>query len=146
MAQSIPTYFLDPTAVAARDAEMVVSGQFVGGMNLGGSNAPGVGINTAGYNPKLSDWSIEDQHEAARAPQDSAHLGNTGLGAGTEGVGTVPINGVQGSDVNDTLSFIAAVVQAAPGAGFGAAGADPVNRSSRTIEIGERAWGTNTVT
>jgi hypothetical protein len=52
---------------------------------------------------------------------------------------------VQGADINDTASFIEAVVQAAPGAGFGVAGADPINRTDETIEIGERAWGTNTV-
>lgn len=146
MAQSLPTYFLNATSVAARNAEMAVSGQFAGGMNLAGSNAPGVGINTAGYDPKLQDWSTEDQHAAARVPQDSAHIGNTGLGAGTEGVGTIPLNAVIGADLNDTLSFIVALAQAAPGVGFGAVNANPINRSSRTIEIGDRAWGTNTVT
>ena len=142
MAQNLPTYNLNATSVAARDAEMGVAGQFAGGMNLGGSNAPGVGIATNVIDPKLDDWTIEDQAAAGRTPQDSQHIGGDGLGAGDATVN--PINAVQGADVNDTLSYIAAVVQAAPGAGYGAAGADPVNRSDRTVEIGERLWGTNT--
>lgn len=146
MSQNLATYLLNATSVAARDAEQEVSGQFAGGMNLGGSNAPGVGIATQVINPKLDDWSVEDQHEAARVPQDSMHIGGDGLDAGEALlVGESVINVVQGADINDTMSFIVALAQAAPGVGFGAANADPVNRSDQTIEIGDRAWGTNTV-
>ena len=140
---NLATYQLNATSVAARDAEMEVSGQFAGGMNLAGSNAPGIGINTGNIDPKLEDWSVLDQAGAARAPQDSQHIGGDGLGAGD--ATNNPINCVQGADINDTLSYITALSQAAPGAGFGAASADPVNRTDVTIEIGDRAWGTNTV-
>jgi len=105
MTQSVATYFLDPTAVAARDAEMLVAGQFAGGCNLGASNAPGIGIGTGNGQCKLSDWSMTDQAEAARDPQDSQHIGNTGLGAGTAGGPTVPINVEDGADLNDTVSL-----------------------------------------
>jgi hypothetical protein len=147
MAQNLATYQLNATSVAARDAEYVTSGQFVGGVNRGGSNAGCIGLCTNVIDPKVDDWTTLDQAAAARTPQDSQHIGGDGLGAGDATVN--PLNAIidpHGTpDVNDTLSFIAAVVQAAPGAGFGTAGADPVNRSDRTVEIGERLWGTNTV-
>ncbi len=143
MGVNLATYGLNATTVAARDAEYNVSGQFAGGMNEGGSNAPGVGINTGNIDPKLDDWSILDQAEAARDPQDTQHIGGDALGDGDASVH--PVQAVQGADLNDTLTYIAALAQAAPGVGFGAANADPVNRTDVTIEIGDRAWGTNTV-
>ena len=112
-----PTYFQDPTAVAARDAEYTgtpcsdVTGDGTYntylGCNRAGSNAPGIGINASttegasdgGVN--ANDWTVEDQWEAARTPQDSAHIGNTGLGDGEAGVGTVPIN-IMDSTTPDT--------------------------------------------
>ena len=39
-----PTYFIDDTAKTAREAE-VPGADFDNGMNYGGSNTPGVGIN-----------------------------------------------------------------------------------------------------
>ena len=41
---SIPTFFQDDAAVTARALE-VVGASFDNGMNVGGSNAPGIGIN-----------------------------------------------------------------------------------------------------
>lgn len=114
-----PTYFQDATAVAARDAEYTgtpcsdVDGDGTTanpylGCNRAGSSAPGVGINVS-PTPAASDgdvhppnWTLEDQHEVARAPQDGAHLGNTGLAGGTAGVGTVPINIFAPADDNNT--------------------------------------------
>ena len=103
-----PTYFQDPTTVAARDAEYTgtpcsdVTGDGTYnsylGCNRAGSSSPGIGVNpspTPGASDggvNANDWTVLDQHNAARTPQDGAHIGNTGLGAGTEGVGTVPIN------------------------------------------------------
>ena len=157
MAQNLITYQLNATSVTARNAEYTGTplsdvdgdGSYNSylGCNRAGSNAPGIGICTNQIDPKLEDWSVLDQSAAARAPQDSQHIGGDGLGAGDASVN--PLNAVidpNGTpDFNDTLSYIEAVVQAAPGAGFGTAGADPVNRSDRTVEIGERLWGTNTV-
>ena len=114
------TYFLDGTAVAARDAEYTGTpctdttgdGSYNSyfGCNRAGSCAPGIGINTAAEGlsegaVKASDWTVLDQHEAARTPQDGAHIGNTGLGDGTAGVGTVPINVIIDADVNNTCTL-----------------------------------------
>jgi hypothetical protein len=129
---NLPTYFLDPDLVRGSE---VSAADWTGGMNKAASNAPGIGINTGEKAPKADDWTTLDQAGAARTPQQSQHIG------------TAPddINVIQGSDVNDSVSFIAAVVQATPGNGMGAAGADPINRSDFTVAVGERAWGTNTV-
>ena len=140
---NLATYQLNATSVTARNSELGVSGQFAGGGNLAGSCAPGIGICTGFIDPPLDNWSVLDQAGAARTPQDSQHLGGDGLGAGDATVN--PLNCVQGADINDTLSYITALAQAAPGVGFGAANADPKNRTAVTIEIGDRAWGTNTV-
>jgi hypothetical protein len=114
-----PTYFLDATAVAARDAEYTgtpctdVSGDgsyadpYLG-CNRAGSNAPGIGINAspteAASNGAVNanEWTVLDQHGAARAPQDGQHIGDTGLGAGDAGVGSVPINVWNPADMNNT--------------------------------------------
>lgn len=156
MAQNYNTYCLNAAAVTARDAEYTgtpftdtagdgtTANPYLGG-NRAGSCAPGIGINTANIDPKLDDWTTADQHAAARTPQDSQHIGGSGLGAGTEYLTTeTPIATVVGADVNDTLSFIVAAAQAAPGVGFGPANANPINRTDVTIEIGDRAWGTDT--
>lgn len=167
---NLPMYLLNATAVANLNALIEGTpftdipgdgsyGDNVLGCNKAGSCAPGIGIATDTIDPKLQDWSIEDQgfpalptpvDPAARIAQESQHIGGTGLAAGDDDptVGSV-INAVispnSDPDINDTVSYIAAVVQAAPGAGYNTADADPINRSSRTIEIGERLWGTNTV-
>ena len=55
MAANQPTYFIDSTLVTARKIE-VPAADFDDGMNKGGSNAPGVGVNTGDYSPKDEDW------------------------------------------------------------------------------------------
>ena len=111
------TFCLNGAAVTARNAEYTGTpftdptgdgsyGDPYLGMNRAGSNAPGIGIATANGQCKLSDWTVEDQHEAARDPQDSQHIGGSGLGAGTVGLTTeTPINNVTAADVNDTFSL-----------------------------------------
>ena len=117
MAVNDKSFTLNATAVAARDAEYTGTpltdptgdGTYTDpylGCNRAGSNAPGVGIATANGQCKLSDWTILDQHEAARTPQDSQHLGGSGLGAGTEGLTTeTPINAILAADINDTFAL-----------------------------------------
>lgn len=91
-----PSYFINPTAVAAREAE-VPAASFDNGMNLGGSNAPGIGIADAGLlatqdlDESLPNWTLLDQDEDAREPQASQHIGGSGLGAGVAGKGTVAV-------------------------------------------------------
>ncbi len=160
---NLPTFTLRAAAVSSRNGEytgtpftdLPGSDTYADpqlGCNKAGSNAPGIGICTDNVDPKTDDWSTLDQAAAARDPQDSQHIGGTGLGGtlpssgGTEGLTTVePVTADQGADINDTLTFEVAAAQAAPGIGFGPANGDPINRSSVTIEIGDRAWGTNTV-
>ena len=158
MAQNLATYQLNAASVTARNAEYTGTpftdipgdGSYadpVLGGNKAGSCAPGIGIATANIEPKLDDWTVLDQAEAIRVPQDSQHIGGDGLGDGDATVN--PINCIlsphSSPDITDTVAFIAAVVQAADGAGYNTADADPVNRSGQTVEIGERLWGTNTV-
>lgn len=106
MARNDTTYLLNATSVTARDAELNTSGQFAGGVNLAGSNAPGIGIATGNGQCKLSDWTVRDQWVAARAAQESQHIGGTGLGSGSPGAVGVPINVQDGADVNDTVSLL----------------------------------------
>lgn len=134
---NLPTYGRDEVTVTALEA-LTPLADFDGGLNLGASNAPGIGICTDVVNPKLTDWSVLDQFENARDPQDSQHLGGDGLGAGLPT--TAPIQGVLGADINDTVSFLVADQQAAPGVIFHIA-SGAVNRGTTTVEIGQRVWG-----
>jgi len=113
-----------------------------GGMNSGGSCAPGVGINTGGfYDPPTADqWTLEDQAENARIPQLSQFIGG-GVGS----VATEPsasqnllAQDYEGADLNNTFAFVIAVGAVAPGAvvDFGA-----INRSSFTLASGDVIWG-----
>ncbi len=154
---NIPHYQLNAASVTARNAEyggtpltdIDGNGNYNTylGCNRAGSNAPGIGICPDVPNPKTDDWSTLDQAGAARDPQDSQHIGGNGLGAGD--ATNNPLNAIVDQngtpDFNDTWTFEVAASQAAPGAGFGPANGDPVNRGSKTIQIGDRAWGTNTV-
>lgn len=152
MAKNFNTFCLNATAVAARDAEYTgtpltddpgdgsYSDPYLGG-NRAGSCAPGIGINTGNVDPKLEDWSILDQHEAARSPQDSQHIGGSGLGAGTVGLTTeTPIATVVAADVNDTLSFSVADAAAAPDAAYDTV-TGAINKTGKTVAIGDRIWG-----
>lgn len=136
MSTNLPTYTLNASVVTSRESE-VPAADFDGGVNKGGSNAPGIGINTGFVNPKLSDWSVLDQAEAARDPQLSMHIGGDGTFDGGLGV---TIKAVQGADVNDTLAFGAADQQAVADAIYDTS-SGALNKTGKTVEIGERLWG-----
>ena len=90
-----PTTFVNATSVSARDAEYTGSPFTAGGMNNGGCQ-PGVGINigVAGQiavSGSPDEFTLEDQWEATRTPQDGQYIGGNGLGEGVSGVGTIPI-------------------------------------------------------
>lgn len=154
---NLPAYQLDAATVATRNGEFPgtpftdgdgdgsISDPYLG-CNRAGSNAPGIGVNTGNIDPKLDDWSVLDQDGAARVPQNSQHIGGDALGDGGDTVN--PLESIidpNGAPIfGDTLSFIEALAQAAPGVGFGAANGNPINRTAVTIEVGDRAWGTNT--
>lgn len=142
MAINIPTYCLS-TATVGTLQPLTPDADWEGGMNQGGSNAPGVGINTGNPGPKLDDWTLLDQAGAARNPQTSQHLGGNGLGDGSDtAVVNLLANQGQGADINDTLSFVQTIAQVAPG---GDLGGGTINRTGQTVESGVNCWGTNTV-
>ena len=155
---NLPVYFLNAASATARNGEYagtpftdeIGDGSYANpykGCNRAGSNAPGIGVATGIIDPNLEAWSVNDQNDAARTPQNSQHIGSDGLGSGQEGLTGAAVLNVRlsGTDYNDTLSYIVAVVQAAPGAGYNTASADPKNRTDQTIEVGQRLWGTNDV-
>jgi hypothetical protein len=158
MSKNIPTSTLSPAAVAGRDAEYpgtpltddVGGGTYADpylGCNRAGSCAPGIGINTAKIDPKLQDWSIEDQHEDARSPQQSSHIAqvnaicvaNVGLPAVPADIDILAVQGF-GTDVNDTLSYSVADTQAAVDAEYDSV-TGAINKTDKQVEIGDVLWG-----
>ena len=96
-----PTFYKDATAVTARALENTVA-SFTNGMNAGGSNAAGVGINIAGgaVVGTAAQFTLLDQDEDVRVPQASQQLGGLAFvdrtgsdesSGGEEGKGTQPI-------------------------------------------------------
>ena len=87
-----PTFFTDAAALAARPAE-VPAANFDNGMNAGGSNAPGIGINIAGgaVDGRPSQFTLLDQDEDTRDPQPSQSIGGEALDDGVAGKGTDPV-------------------------------------------------------
>lgn len=154
MGANLTTYQLNAASVTARNAEFADTpltdipgdGSYDDpylGVNRAGSCAPGIGICTNVPNPKDSDWTLEDQDENARAPQNSQHIGGDGLGDGDQSVN--PINGIVDqngtADFNDEMAFVEAdVASAAPGVEFDTV-SGAVNRGEQTILIGDLAWG-----
>lgn len=82
----LPQAFIDDIAATTRALE-VPDASFNTGMNLGGSNACGIGIGTENPNldESLPNWTLLDQRGIARTTQISQHIGGSGLGSGTEG-------------------------------------------------------------
>lgn len=70
------TYFMDDAAQTARALE-VTAADFTNGMNLGGSNAPGIGINMneGAVVGTPEQFTLLDQHGNARAAQISQSIG-----------------------------------------------------------------------
>lgn len=143
---NLPTYNLQASLVTARNAEYtgtpftdtVGAGTYASpalGCNRAGSNAAGLGLATGVVDPKLDDWSLLDQAAAARDPQDSQHIGGTAN----------PINVIQGTDINDTLTYITVVAGATNGQGVEAGNTGVVNRTGGAVVTGDIIWGTNTV-
>lgn len=104
MSQNSATYLLDAVAVTARELENTAA-DFAEGVNRAGSNAPGIGVATANGQAKLSDWTVLDQAGAARDPQDSQHIGASGLGSG-HATTNYPLNVDSVGDINDTVKLV----------------------------------------
>ena len=105
MAASDATFFQNQTAVTARKLDSPAA-DFDDGCNMAGSCAPGVGIGTGAGGVTPPSWSLADQDSDPRTPQDSQHIGGSGLGDGVTGKGTVPINVTDNdADHDDTVSL-----------------------------------------
>ena len=79
MAVSLPTKFNDSIGQTAREAE-VTGANWDNGVNLGGGNSPGVGINQ-GQGAVVGtpeQFTLLDQYETSRTPQVSQVIGGTG--------------------------------------------------------------------
>jgi hypothetical protein len=116
------TFFQAPSAQRAT----VAGADFVGGMNKGGSNAPGVGIGTGDYSPKDTDWS-EDE----RLLYESQAIGQAGDDV------TITDND---ADINNEVSFVLAdgdiAVDAELKVGTGA-----LNKTGAVVPTGAWCWG-----
>lgn len=91
---SNPTYFMDDATKALRIAEVPLA-SFDSGMNAGGSNAVGIGINMTGgaVVGTPEQFTLLDQFDKVRVSQRSQHLGGNGYSAaGTSNgsAGTLP--------------------------------------------------------
>jgi hypothetical protein len=166
MAKSIPTNTASDAAITARDAEYTgtpctdVPGDGTRadpylGMNRAGGNSPGIGIATgivaqsaadlAANGERFQEWTLLDQAEAARVPQESGLIGhiNDATTAGTPNdftPATVPITHTTGADINNTANFLSATVAAADGAVLDVA-SGAVNNTGTTLTIGDLVWG-----
>lgn len=120
---NLPTYELDAGSIRAGE---VPAADWADGMNKGGSNAPGIGINTGDYDPKPEDW----RRTADTAAHDSQHIG----------IAPAPLQVVQGADINDNVAFVEADADTAPDAVADAA-TGAVNKTGVTVPSGSYLWG-----
>jgi hypothetical protein len=111
MANPNVTYNVAPEATLVARGSEVSGADFDAGCNLAASNAPGIGINMGGgaVVGTAEQFTLEDQAEAARTPQDSQVIGGEGLttaadyplSGGASGAGTVPIQSGVPSSTGD---------------------------------------------
>ncbi len=119
---NLPTFLLS----ANQRAVETPAADWTDGMNRGGSCAPGVGINTGDYSPKPSDWP-----EIQIAPAQSQQIG----------FAAENVTADQDPDFNDTLAFVQADAQTAPG-GVLDVGTGAINQTGKTVPAGAWVWGT----
>ncbi len=135
-----PTYFVDSTLVAARNAEYAgdpLSDTGAGtaadprlGCNDAGSCAMGIGINTGDYSPKPTDWpEIEQLAESQAIGEDQSGLFNRDATFGIDSlVGFGPADALAAPDANMTVDVA--------GSGF-----NTVNRTGAAVPSGAWTWG-----
>jgi hypothetical protein len=129
------TYFVD--TAAQRDAEYPDTPFQNAGMNLGGSCAPGIGINSGDTMPKASDWARIDHGVAGLdALADSQIIGGT----------PSAINGILAVD-KAVFAFVEAPAEVAIDAQITTAeGFALFNKSDKVLAAGEYMWGQGTDT
>jgi len=114
MAVSLPTKFNDSIGQTAREAE-VTGANWDNGVNLGGGNSPGVGINQ-GQGAVVgtpAQFTLLDQYETSRAPQISQVIGGTGYVAAS----AYPSSGGIAGNGDARGEFILVVTPSASGDG-----------------------------
>lgn len=154
---NLPTFELDAAAVTARNAEYSGTpftdtdgdGTTVNpylGCNRAGSCAPGIGINTGavlvpnGGAARPDDFTELDQAGAARIPQDSQHIGGSGLGSGDQSNEPIRVIDDIGTDFNDTVALVVADTAAAAGAEMDTV-SGAVNQTGAAVAVGDLVWG-----
>lgn len=166
MAQSIPTNCASLTAITERNLEYPGApftddpgdGTYADpylGVNRAGSNAPGIGIATgevyltaadiAAGRLRPQEWTELDQAEAARIPQDSAHIGHINEAtdpADPNGFtpAQVPVTHTTGADINNTANLVVTDTAAVDGAVMDTV-SGALNNTGGTVGIGDLIWG-----
>ena len=123
----VATPNLAPWYMAGMRGGEVPNADWIGGVNWGGSNAVGIGINTGDYSPKDSDWS-----EDARTPQNSQIIAEETGG---------PISMIRNGVDDDEPHFVQADGDIAPDGELVAA-SGVINRTGKTVPTGAWVWGT----
>jgi len=125
MAINLPIYNLDPAQVTARGIEVPLA-DFAGGVNMAGSCAGGIGINTGDYSPKVTDWAPIADIAAHR----SQHIGQAN--------NVLQVD--QGADINDQPAFVQTAGIVAPGGELDVT-TGALNLTGKTVPSGAFAWG-----
>lgn len=130
MALNLPTFYIDSAARTPREAE-VPDADFTGGMNTGASNAPGVGVNTGDYDPKVTDW--QPPVGVPAAVQTSQIIG----GAQT---GLLVLDPATAGD-DEVTAFVTATGDVAPDDVVETVAGFPLrNRTGKTVPTGASVW------
>lgn len=137
-----------PVAGATRQAQ-VSGADWSGGMNTA-TNQCGIGVNSGGYSPKLSDWALSDFAGTNSAPYNalSQYLGNidpaeavdANTGVGAEGVTNQQVLSDPTVVANDGFRFIQATGSTANGAELVAL-SNVFNRTGVTVPASAYVWG-----
>lgn len=122
--KNLPTY-LQPIA---RGAE-VPNASWTTGLNSGGANAPGIGINTGNYNPKAQDW----PRIADIVPHSSQSIGGP--------LKAIDVADYVAPDINDNVAFVLTVAPVLADAELDAT-TGAVNRTGATVPADAWCWGT----
>jgi hypothetical protein len=126
---NIPTVFFDQGYIDGRAVE-VPDANWLDGLNLGGSCAGGLGINTGDFNPKNQDWWRED------APTEAF--------SGYIGIDSSPDNLITGLSDEDwkRVAFVQPSSDTLDGAVLTTyLAVNVVNQTGVTVPAGQWVWG-----
>ena len=130
--KNLTTFYVDDAAVAIRELE-TPNANWEDGVNRGGSNACGIGINTGNYDPKESDWPRPE----TPAFQTSQIIGGTPSDLSMKS----DYGGGLAGDVVRT-AFVQASAPVLPdGVIAEVSGVDILNKTGQTIPADAWAWG-----